>query len=130
MFPFQKEETTCTGWVPGWAGVPSGGWHRASLCPRDVASVQLIITTCPTVHTPTQQHLMKKYICTFILCFFFFLVLHKLEATFGEKAWVLVQAAGLEMQSGPAVPSPLPPWALPGQVKLHNVPVVPQLVPR
>lgn len=21
-FPFEKEETTCTCWVPGWAGIP------------------------------------------------------------------------------------------------------------
>lgn len=47
---------------------------------------------------------MKKYICTFI----HFLVLHKLEATFEEKACFYIQAAGLEMQSGPAVPSPIP----------------------
>lgn len=55
---------------------------------------------------------MKKYICTFILCFFW--VLHKLEAAFGEKACFQIQAAGLEMQSSPAVPSPLPPEGSPG----------------
>lgn len=38
IFPFEKEETTYTCWVPGWVGVPFCGGHSTSLCP--VTSLQ------------------------------------------------------------------------------------------
>lgn len=60
------------------------GWHpllwltQSQSVPRDIASVRLSITAChktrvfPTTHTLTREILlMKKYICTLILCFFF-----------------------------------------------------------
>lgn len=104
------------------------GWHpllwltQSQSVPRDIASVRLSITTChktrvrPTTHTLTREILLvKKYICTLILCFFFFFsVLHKLELLLGEKPVSRCRQPGWEMQSGPAVPSALPPEGSPG----------------
>ena len=91
-------------WLTQSRSVPPGhGFSPAEHPPRHGTRAR------PAMHTVTREHLTHEKIYLYIHSVLF-LVLHKLEATFGEKACFQTQAAGLEMRSVAVLSPESSPW--------------------